>query len=296
MRTHDLSLAASAFDFHPQDPAWPECLGELSDPPARLRVAGTLPFLDHSVAIVGTRRCTADGLAIAHRIARDLARAGLVVISGGAEGIDAAAHEGALEGDGLGIAVLAGGLARPFPRRHAPLFARIAASGALISEANDDDEPRRHLFLGRNRLIAALARAVIVVQAPLRSGALSTAAHARKLGRTLFAVPWTLDDPHGEGCVSLLAGGARACRDAGDVIEAITGERPKLARAKRSAREVLDDAQRTVLEALRKPASYVDDIVRATGLTAPEVQMTLTTLTLLGLASPDERGAFRRNG
>ncbi|UJR78220.1 Rossmann fold nucleotide-binding protein Smf [Sandaracinus amylolyticus] len=294
MRTHDLSH--HAFDFLPSDPAWPACLEELPDPPAKLRVAGELPFLDRAVAIVGTRRASDDALEIARRMARDLAAAGFVVVSGGAEGIDAAAHHGALEGDGRSIAVLASGLSRPYPRGHASLFERIAASGAVITEAAHEDEPRAHTFLSRNRLIAALSRAVIVVQAPARSGALSTAGHARISGRPLFAVPWAVDDVRGEGGVALLARShARACRNADDVIEAITGERvTRPRRAARAPRTRLDDDQKVVIEALRSRPSHVDDLVRTTGLPASRVQTTLTTLMLLGLAAPDERGAFRR--
>ncbi len=297
VRIHQTCLSSSRWDFDPSDPAWPASLDELRDPPARLRVEGQLPFLDHAVAIVGTRRASADGLAIAHRIARDLAGAGFVVVSGGAEGIDAAAHRGALEGGGLGIAVLAGGLDRPFPRAHAPLFRSIAENGAVISELADDLSARRHSFLARNRLIAALARVVLVVQSPVRSGALSTAAHARALGRPLLATPWSVDDARGEGGVALLAAGtARACRSARDVIEIVTGERP--ARPTRTARarapRLDDEDQRAVFALLEGVPTHVDDLVRATRLSAARVQIALMTLTLLGLAEPDERGAFRR--
>lgn len=293
VQTQDLSLRA--FDFLPDDPAWPACLDELPDPPPRLRVAGHLPFLDRAVAVVGTRRASADALDLARRMGRDLARAGFVVVSGGAEGIDAAAHEGCLEGGGLGIAVLASGLARPYPRGHAGLFDRIASAGAVISEAADGDDPRAHTFLARNRLIAALARVVVVAQAPARSGALSTAAHALELGRPLFAAPWSPFDPRGEGNLALLARrDARICRDADDVIEAITGDRRRTRRPRRAPALRLDDDQRVIIEALRARPSHVDDLVRATGLSAARVQTTLTTLTLLGLAAPDERGGFRR--
>lgn len=297
VRIHSSDLSSCRWDFVPSDPAWPASLDELRDPPSRLRVAGHLPFLDCAVAIVGTRRASADGLAIAHRIARELAAAGLVVISGGAEGIDAAAHRGALEGGGLGIAVLAGGLDRPFPRAHIPLFARIAQNGAVISEAADDAPPYAATFLARNRLIAALARVVLVVQAPVRSGALSTAAEARALGRPVLATPWSVDDVRGEGGVALLANGtARACRNARDVIELVTGERPeKPSRAARARAPRLDDEdQRAIWGVLQSVPTHADELVRATRLPAARVQIALMTLTLLGLAEPDEGGAYRR--
>lgn len=282
-------------DFDPSDPGWPACLAELSEPPTRLRVSGSMPFLDRAIAIVGTRRATREGLALAHRLARDLGRAGCVIVSGGAEGIDAAAHRGALDAGALGIVVLAGGLLRPFPRAHAALFARIAENGAALSEADDLEDPRRHRFLARNRLIAALARVVVVVQAPARSGALGTAAHARDLRRPILALPWTVDDPHGEGTNALLARGhARACRGADDVLEVLTGRPAIRVRRPPAAGPELEPDARAVLDALRPRASYVDEIVRSTGLPPARVQTTLTTLTLLGLALPDDRGAFRR--
>jgi DNA processing protein len=295
VRNHPSGLHEAAADFHPSDPAWPDCLSELRDPPPLLRVAGALPFLDRAVAIVGTRRASPDGLRFAMSLARDLARAGFVVVSGGAEGIDSAAHRGALEGGGLGIAVLAGGLARPYPIAHAPLFEEIARNGAVITEHADDEPPLPAHFLARNRLVAALSRAVVVVQAPFRSGALATAAHARRLERPLLAAPWAVGDPRGEGCLSLLASGARICRDASDVVHAVTGARPGARRSRSRSAALLDPEQRAVLEALAATGSHVDEVVRATGLDAPRVQMSLTTLMLSGLVLPDDRGAYRRS-
>lgn len=286
-------------DFWPSDPAWPACLEALPDPPERLRVAGELPFLDRAVSIVGTRRATPDAIALTERLAHELAEAGCVIVSGGAEGIDAAAHRGALEAGGLGIAVLAGGIRRPYPARHAPLFDRIATHGAVISETEDHATPYPATFLARNRLIAALGALVVVIQAPIRSGALSTAARARALGRPTLVFPWALHDPHGEGTNLLLARhGARACLGAEDVLEAL-GDRPSRRLSRRAPRprhsELEPDAA-AVLEALAPTATYVDDLVRATSLPASRVQTILITLTLLGLALPDDRGAYRRAG
>ncbi len=289
------SLGSRSWDFVREDPAWPACLDELAQPPEKLRVAGTLPFLDGAVAVVGTRRASPTGLLWARRIAEELGGAGLVVISGGAEGIDRAAHEGALAGGGRTIAVLAGGLDRLYPRAHAPLFSRIADEGAVLTEAEDSEAPRPHLFLARNRLIAALSRAVIVVQAPLRSGALSTAMHARKLGRPVYALPWSLSDVRGEGGLALLAKEqARVCVGAADVIELISGERPKSARKKKENRAILDEEQTAVLDALTEHPTHVDELVMLTGCSAARVQRTLTTLLLTGHASADEQGGFFR--
>jgi DNA processing protein len=270
-------------------------LDELPEPPQKLRVAGTLPFLDRAVAVVGTRRASPAGLELAGHIARELSSAGFVVISGGAEGIDAAAHEGAIAGGSSTIAVLAGGLDRLYPRMHEPLFSRIADQGAVLTEAEDHEAPRPHFFLSRNRLIAALARAVIVVQAPLRSGALSTAMHARKLGRPIFALPWSLNDVRGEGGLALLAKEhARVCLGAADVIELVSGERPKEGKKARKRRPVLDADQRLVLDALSERSMHVDELVMLTGLPVVRVQTTLMALVLMGQTYADDQGGFFR--
>lgn len=220
------------------------------------------------------------------------------MISGGAEGIDAAAHRGALDVGGPTVVVLAGGLGRPFPRAHAPLFREIAERGAVLSEAADDHDPRPFEFLARNRLIAALARAVVVVQAPARSGALSTAAHARRLGRPVLAVPWSLRDPRGEGCVALLASGARVCRNAHDVLAAIGIVSQRESRSNPRCRSpvlraALEPDERAVLEVIRARPAQVDEIVRALELDVSRVQVALTGLLVRGLAAPDDRFAYR---
>lgn len=288
-------LSSSAWDLSRADSVWPACLDELAKPPLKLRVAGALPYLDHAIAIVGTRRASPHGLTVAHQMAHELATAGYVVISGGAEGIDAAAHEGALACQGLSIAVLAGGLARPYPRAHTPLFERIAEHGAVLSEAEDDDEPRRHLFLARNRLIAALARAVVVVQAPLRSGALSTALHARKLGRPVLALPWAVGDVRGEGGLALLAEGqARLCRGATDIIEVVSGERPKETKRRSKPLPILDVDPTAIVDALTSEPMHVDELVARTGLPVARIRTILTTLVLMGEVGADEQGGFFR--
>ncbi|MCB9614286.1 MAG: DNA-protecting protein DprA [Sandaracinus sp.] len=167
---------------------FPRGLHDLPDPPERLFVAGDLPGAGLSVAIVGTRAADPEPLRFAHRLAFDLTRAGVLVVSGGALGIDAAAHRGALDAGGPTVAVLASGLRRAYPPEHVSLFEQIAEQGALLCEY-EDVKPHRGRFLERNRLVAAMCDAVVVVQAPDRSGALNTAATARTLGRLVFAVP-----------------------------------------------------------------------------------------------------------
>ncbi|MFW6023278.1 MAG: DNA-processing protein DprA, partial [Myxococcota bacterium] len=223
-----LDLPAAPFEIGPAEPRWPRELGDLRDPPPVLHVAGDPPPWPRAVAIVGTRRADDDALEFTHRLAGELARAGCTVLSGGARGIDAAAHEGALEQGGCTVAVLATGLQRAYPPQNAGLLAEVARRGALVSETADC-EPHRGRFLGRNRLIAALARVVVVVQAPYKSGALSTAAHARRLGRPLLAVPASPWDIRGEGSLALLAQGAGICTRAPDVLSVAafgTGARP----------------------------------------------------------------------
>ncbi|MET0287430.1 MAG: DNA-processing protein DprA, partial [Polyangiales bacterium] len=238
------------------DEAYPACLRELRDPPRTLHVEGTLPSLERAVAIVGTRRVDAAGLRFARELASDLARAGCTIVSGGAHGIDTAAHEGALDVGGATIAVLPSRLDEPYPPRNRLLFEHIAATGALLGE--HELEPVRYasVFLARNRLIAALARITIVVQAPVQSGALSTAAHARKLGRPLMAVPFAPWEVRGAGCLELLAEGALMLRSSADVLAQIAPEQPP---APRRTRAVFgDEDQQVVHDALARGQLTVD--------------------------------------
>jgi DNA processing protein len=202
-------------------PGYPEGLRDLPDPPPALFVRGELPARPRAVAIVGSRAATAYGLAVAHALAADLARLGAVVVSGLARGIDAAAHRGALDAEGASVAVLPGGLDAVTPPGHAALADALLAHGGLVTEWPSGPPPRPALFVRRNRLIAALASAVVVVEAAESSGALSTAAVARRLGRALFAVPGDVDRPTSRGCHALLRAGAAVCESAADVLRVI---------------------------------------------------------------------------
>lgn len=191
------------------DEAYPDPLRALRSPPAILYVRGRLPTERPWIAIVGSRRATEAGRARARSIAADLARADVVVVSGGALGIDAAAHQGALDAGGRTVAVLPSPVFAPTPSTNRRLFdAIVRGGGALVSER---DQPPRHRgdFAARNRIIAGLADAVIVVQAARRSGTRHTADAARRLGRPLLACRWRDGHPLGTGCDDLLAAGAR---------------------------------------------------------------------------------------
>jgi DNA processing protein len=216
-----LSLTSAPRVLEPGSTEWPRQLDALSPPLASLRVAGRLPP-GPTVAIVGTRSADPEAEDFARAMAAFLAERGCVVVSGGARGIDAAAHRGALEAGGSTVAVLGTGLRYAYPREHGPLLSEIARCGALVTEASDEVSPRPGLFLRRNRIVAALARTVVVVQAPLRSGALSTAAHAAALERPVWAVPAAPWDARGLGGLTLLAQGkALLCTD-GDAVLAAT--------------------------------------------------------------------------
>jgi DNA processing protein len=206
-------------------PGYPAPLARVPAPPPLLYFRGQWVDADaNAIGIVGSRHATPYGLKVAAQLARELARAGFTIISGLARGIDGAAHKAALEADGRTIAVLAGGLSRIYPPEHADLAAQIAnGRGCLVSEATMAMEPQPGMFPARNRIISGLSRAVIVVEAGQKSGALHTATHAGEQGREVFAVPGPVDRPESAGCLELIRKGARLVRSSDDVIEDIRG-------------------------------------------------------------------------
>jgi DNA processing protein len=206
-------------------PGYPARLAGVVAPPPLLYFRGDWsPADDNAIGIVGSRSCTSYGLRVATQLARGLARAGFTIVSGLARGIDAAAHRGAMEGAGRTVAALAGGLSRIYPPEHAPLADEITAGrGCLITETSMVMEPQPGMFPARNRIISGLSRAVIIVEANARSGALITARHAAEQGREVYAVPGPVDSPASAGCLELLRTGARIVRDADDVVEDLRG-------------------------------------------------------------------------
>lgn len=210
----------------PGEPEWPSQLDDLgAGRPIVLwlRGAGDLRFAClRSAAVVGSRAATAYGSLVATEIAADLAARPVTVISGGAYGIDACAHRGALSAGGSTVAVLASGLSFAYPKGHSELFAAIGESGVMVSESPPDRAPNRPGFLVRNRLIAALSRGTVVVEAALRSGALNTARHAADLNRPVMAVPGPVTSLQSAGCHELIRDwGATCVTSAADVIELI---------------------------------------------------------------------------
>jgi len=204
------------------DPEYPALLRTMPSPPPVLYVKGTLLQEDEAaVAMVGTRAATPYGLGVAKRYAHELVRCGITVVSGLAEGIDGAAHEGALAAGGRTIAVLGHGLNHLFPSIHRKLAGRVAASGALISEFPMGMPPLKQNFPRRNRLIAGLSLGVVVVEAPVRSGALITAREAAELGRDVFAVPGPVTSEASRGCHRLIQDGAKLVEGVVDLLEEI---------------------------------------------------------------------------
>ncbi|HAZ61566.1 MAG TPA: DNA-protecting protein DprA [Gammaproteobacteria bacterium] len=205
--------------------AYPETLASLEDPPPVLFVSGDRSLLAAlQVAIVGSRRPSPGGAEHAYRLARDLAQAGLVITSGLARGIDAAAHRGALAAGGAGPTVGVSGCGPDvvYPREHAELYAEVAACGLLVSEFPPGTTARPHHFPRRNRLISGLARAVVVVEAAQPSGSLITARLALGQGREVLAVPGSVTNPEARGCHALIRDGARLVEDASQVLEELS--------------------------------------------------------------------------
>jgi DNA processing protein len=270
------------------DPEWPTQLDDLGDArPLLLWVRGSADLRYaclSSISVVGARAATAYGQHVGTELGAALAERGISVVSGGAFGIDSSVHRGALAAEGLTIAVLASGLTSPYPRGHHDLFAAICAAGALVSEVPPDRAPTRPGFLVRNRIIAALSRGTVVVEAALRSGALSTARHARELRRPVMAVPGPVTSDQSAGCHELIREwGALCVTGARDVIEHVSPigtdlSGPRLGPA--VPRDHLDPVTTAVLEAVpvrggRGPAAIavmagvnLDTALRCLGLLA----------------------------
>ena len=243
---------------------------------------------ERSCAVVGTRASTAYGEHVAADLATGLAERDVAVVSGGAYGIDGAAHRAALAADGLTVAVLAGGIDVPYPSGHSALLHRIAKNGLILSEYPPGLRPARHRFLTRNRIVAALGGATVVVEAGLRSGAASTAAWAEVLGRPVCAVPGPVTSSASAGCHALVRNGAILVTRAEEVVE-LAGRIGELAEEPNRPGSPLDglsEHEARVYDALpARGARTVDEVAVAAGLPATQVLGPLATLELGGLVA-----------
>lgn len=202
------------------DPDYPTALRDIPDPPAWLYLKGDRSILQRPMlGIVGSRNATPQGMRDAQAFARSLAEAGFTIVSGLAEGIDTAAHEGGLDGNGTGVAVVGTGLDRVYPARNRDLAHRLAASGAIISEFPLGTPPKAGHFPRRNRIISGLSLGVLVVEAAPQSGSLITARMAAEQGRDVFAIPGSIHSPLSKGCHQLIKQGAKLVESAADVLE-----------------------------------------------------------------------------
>ncbi len=275
------------------EPGYPRPLAHLDPPPPLIYALGdTSLFARPAIAIVGSRNCSSAGHAFARKLSGELGEAGFVVVSGLARGVDGAAHTAAL--DAGTIAVVAGGLDVTYPPEHADLQREIGARGCLVSEMPPGFKPRGKDFPRRNRIISGLVYGIAVIEAARRSGTLITARYGNEQGRTVFAVPGHPLDPRAEGTNNLIKSGATMITTAADIIEAVqpmlrapqqhvapssapVPSLPRLPPDETSARE-----RDAVQLALGPVPIHVDDLVRATGLSAQIVQVVLLELGLAG--------------
>jgi len=274
---------------------YPARLAAVDEAPPRLRLAGELgaPGLQR-VALVGARDCDEYGLEMARSLAAGLAHAGVSVISGGARGVDGAAHAAALEAGGHTVVVLGTGVDVDYPAAHARLFARIlAAGGALLSELEDGQEAAPWTFPRRNRIVSGLSDAVVVVRAGEKSGALITADWARRQNVPILAVPGNADHPLSRGPLQLLKAGARMVASAADLLEALGlhgQEQLPL------SPPPLEGPAAAVYAALSRGPQHADELARAAGLAPGAALAALLTLELEGLAEQRPGQRFLRKG
>jgi DNA processing protein len=276
------------------EPDYPPLLAEVPDAPPVLAVRGNLAFLQsRAVAIVGARNASALGRRFAEELARALGEAGLVVVSGLARGIDAAAHQGALATGTIGV--VAGGVDVVYPEENRRLHEALAERGTIVAELPPGTEPQARHFPRRNRIVSGISLGVVVVEAALRSGSLITARLAGEQGRLVFAVPGSPLDPRAQGANDLIrTKDAMLVQSAADVIEDLTGmagdaalRRPRFTAPAPSVPEEseVDGARRTVLELLSPSPVAVDELVRRCHLSAAVVASVLLELELAGRIS-----------
>ena len=299
-------MAKSGADFiTTRDTDYPKLLKEIHDPPIGLYRRGRYDFSQPCVAIVGSRRTTLYGQATAKRFGAELARLGFCIVSGLARGIDTAAHEGALSVGGKTAAVLGCGIDIIYPPENLELYRRVEAEGAILSEFPFGRRADRQSFAMRNRIVAGMSDAVIVVESDVDGGAMITARFAGEQGRLIFAVPGRIDQNTSAGCHQLIRDGATLLTSVDDILSELNyldglrpapiGEKPADVAAGRPAN--LTDAEAKVFECFRGGAILPADALTAqTGLAAAQLSATLMMLELKRLIAKRADGAFEARG
>ncbi len=282
-----------------KDSHYPSLLKEIQNPPSTIYVLGELP--DDSpvggprIAIVGTRKATLQGRSITKETARKLSEQGLVIVSGLAMGIDAAAHEGALEAKGKTIVVLANGLGKIYPARNQNLGEKVLEfGGAIISEYGSEVPYFKGQFLKRNRIISGLCQAVIVIEAPQRSGSLATARLAAEQGREVFVVPGPTNHPNYYGSHQLIRDGARLVSSVDDILEdlGIDINMNQLNLHKSASMKIKDENQLLVLKVIQEAGQplNIDKIIELTKLEPQVINQSLALLVIQGILKETEKG------
>ena len=285
-REMDRVASAGASLITLEDESYPRLLRSLPDRPILLYFRGALALGNESaVAVVGTRKASRYGLDVAFELSRQLARQGVTIISGMAHGIDAEAHRGALDAGGKTIAVVATGIDRVYPREHIELAADIEASGAIITEMPLRSAPLGKNFPQRNRIISGLSLGVLVAEAPIKSGALNTVAHAIDQGRDVFAVPHNIYSLPGRGGNILIQEGAKLVASVEDILDELQVTQLDVeTRSRAQEIQPANETENAILQQLSADPVHVDFIVRQTDLPTATVTSTLTMLELKGLA------------
>ena len=307
-KTTDLAAElkrATEFGCHivtQDDAEYPELLRQIYDPPIVLYVKGSLTSKDkNSVAMVGSRMTTHYGVEVARRLGYQLAYLGVTVVSGGARGIDTAAHQGALKGKGRTVAVLGTGINLVAPPENAKLFEEIAANGAVITQFPFNRPADKQSFPIRNRIVAGMTLGTVVVEANLTSGALITANFANEYGRQVFAVPGRIDSPRSKGCHDLIKKGAKLCESVEDILSEFEYLFPASNRPASPAQTgvlpalELSENEQKVFSLLENEETGIDDVIRRSGLPPSAVSVALLSLEMKRLIRQLPGKMFVRN-
>lgn len=283
------------------DPEYPSLLAGIKDPPLCLYVKGDVDALSlPSLAIVGSRNPTQGGITNAREFARHLAGIGFMIVSGLAEGIDAMAHEGALDATGTTVAVMGTGIDRIYPARHHELADRISASGALVTEYPPGTPPRRQHFPERNRIITGLALGTLIVEAARQSGSLISARLAAEQGREVFAIPGSIHNALARGCHRLIREGAKLVETADDILGELAPLASHLLTEERECAEdekeidTVSEEHRNLLNAMGFDPVSVDELLPRSGLTIAELSSMLLILELEGRIEKLPGGRYAR--